>query len=262
MTQNNTDHILAIQGLYNNQAIISKPITKGFVHNVYIVQHENEKNVFRFSSLSCATRNANISSVLTKYGFNVPKVSVLKMGSEYCEVYPFINGITLKERACIEPVSNDTIKRICKQLIEISYELKNVPKYEIIDGYNENILWRARAVDTCFSIINGSAKQICHCDLNDGNILLDKNDDVCAILDLDAVNKGCFELSILKMARFMHTNQGVDLKDFYSLCPTRFGTKSFNPKKQMQAYLFMRKIYRLIRGKNHNNIQTLQNRQK
>ena len=103
MKFNNDKHIRYIKQLYdkNNEKVditCPSPSFAGKKHPIYIAKTDKSKTVFRFSHKRCARYNANVSDVLTHRGFNVPKVMFLKLGSEYCETYPFIEGTTLAER--------------------------------------------------------------------------------------------------------------------------------------------------------------------
>lgn len=205
--------------------------------------------------------NENVSKVLTKHGFNVPKTQVIKINSEFCEVYPFIEGTTLFERSLNHDISPEKIRKIYKQMIDILYELRTIPCYEINEEYDKCQPLLHRIVHEYFKDINQSKNTVCHYDLTDKNILLDNQNNICGILDLDSVIKGSFELSLIRLA-VESFHQGLDLKDIYILCSLRFDHNFRYLENYVKKYVFYRNIYWLFCGKYFKNIQTLQNTQK
>ena len=258
MLKDNNRYILNIKQFCNADVTISNPEVSGKIHNVFIVQYQNKKTVFRFSQLECALRNADISRILTRHGFNVPWVSVVQIGSEYCEVYPYIQGKTLSERAK-HGISPEQIKKIYNQLIEISYDLAAIPTNEIKEDYNINTRWQDKAKNIFFNSINHTQKQICHTDLHQGNILLDNQDNVCAILDLDGINKGSLELAIFNIMYFAQS-YGYTFKDLKYYYPKTYDGKFFNMEQQLKIYSTARTVYRLMTGQYIKNKLALQKR--
>ena len=95
--------------------------------------------------------------------------------------------------------------------------------------------------------MNKSKRVIGHCDLNDKNILLDKNDNVCAILDLDDICLKTFELiliSLFECAQEKGYNYSVEsIKEFF---PDMYhGDSSLNIVQQNTIY----KKFTNIKGK-------------
>jgi len=256
MKQNHEQHILNINQFYDNDVSISQPDFLGTIHNVYIAQNQQSKNIFRLSSKKCAIRNAEISKMLTRHGFNVPLIKVIQLNSDYYEVYPFIEGKTLAERANYG-ISAESIKRVYKQLIDISYALAAIPQNEIPKDYNEHVKWQEKVANSYYNFINNTKKQICHNDLHDKNILLDNNDNVCAILDLDGINNGSLVLAILKMIDFAK-KYGYTVEDLKYLCPQIYNGKIIDVKRQINLYTNLRTIYRITTGRYIKNKHTLQ----
>ena len=248
-------YIQIIKQICGYDVSVKNPIFLGEMHPVFLAKTQDSKTVFRFSSKSCALRNAEVSKVLTRHGFNVPAIEIKKFGSQYCEIYPLIEGLTLAERAT-QGISKEKLDRIYKQIIEISYGLAAIPLNEIKSPYNTNIIWQEKVANLCYNIINFSPRKICHTDLHDKNILLDNQDNICAILDLDAINKGSFVLSVIKMMDYAQSC-GYDIYDLTRLCPNLNKNTTISISRQIDMYKRLRNLYWLTTGQ-HQKKHTLQ----
>ena len=214
-------------------AKISQPTFGGEHHQIYIVETNNKKNVFRFSSHDYATKNRDISKLLRKHNIPVPDVQICMLGGECLETYPFLEGKTLYQRHQ-EGISGETTKKVYTQLCDICYRMSQIPATEFKD-----LDLPVCKTDTFFKLLNNSPRVICHCDLNDKNVLLDNKDDVCAILDLDSICLKTFELSMLLLFTiaqekgYEYTPESV--KDFF---PSIYHEKSLlNLGQQYAIYM-------------------------
>jgi serine/threonine protein kinase len=187
--------ISGIKDLYGKRDVkISRPAFAGEHHQVYIVETDTHKTVFRLSSKECALKNFEVSRVLKKYGIPVPEIYVCTINNgKYCEMYDYIEGKTLYERHQ-EGISEETIKKIYTQLCDICLRMSAIPVKEV-----RKLHLHTCKTDMFFKILNLSPSVIGHSDLNDKNILLDDNDNICAILDLDDINLKTFELFLLHL---------------------------------------------------------------
>lgn len=182
-----------IENLFFDKVKITEPKYPGAVHDIYIVEHKGEKEIYRFSSKECVLRNAISSSVLRSYGIPVPNIAVYKIGSKYCEVYPFIEGKTLHEKYK-EGLTKEQIEKIYKQLYDICLKLSKIPvkKFEHLGLTRTNM-------DVFFQVMNIAPRVVGHTDLHDKNILIDDDNNVCGIIDLDGVAIRPFALLVLKL---------------------------------------------------------------
>ena len=179
--------MLRVKELYHDKDVdISKPVVAGDKHPLYIVTHNKEKLVFKFSDKESAFRNLNTSKVLRKHGIPVPNIQVYRLDGKYCELYDFIEGKTLFERNQ-EGISEDTILKIYNQLYDICQKMSKIPLSEMVH------LEEKHEEPSFFDLFKHKKnieqkKVVGHDNLNDKNILLDKDDNVCGILGLDAVS--------------------------------------------------------------------------
>lgn len=191
--KNSNKHISILQDLYGKNVQISQPICKGEHHPIYIVGTEKNKTVFRFSTKDCAFRNFKMSNLLRKHGISVPEVCVFRIDGKYCETYDFIEGKTLYERH-MEGLSAEKVKNIYTQLFDICRKMARIPVSNVAD-----LQLHTCKCDMFFKLLNNSPRIIGHCDLNDKNILLDKDDNICAILDLDGICLKTPELLLINL---------------------------------------------------------------
>lgn len=175
--------LLIIQQIYPDAITIVKPIVPGMIHNVYIVECTKNKYVCRFSEKKVAKHNLLVSKILKTHNIEAPRVSLHNYGGRYCETYPFIPGKTLYERLQ-EGLSSDKLDCIYHQIFDISYKIENILCGEIPEIPMPVF---SKFLRETVSFLNPSEKKLCHTDLNAKNIVLDKDDNVHAILDLDSV---------------------------------------------------------------------------
>lgn len=182
-----------IKSLFFDKVKITEPGYPGAVHDVYIVEHKGEKFIYRFSTKKCALQNVRTSQILRNYKIPVPDIGIYKIGTRYCEVYPFIEGKTLFEKSK-EGLSKEQISTIYKQLYDICKKISNIPmkEFEYINGPRTNM-------DMFFQFMNIAPRVVGHTDLHDKNILIDDNNNVCGIIDLDGVALRPFALLVLRL---------------------------------------------------------------
>lgn len=175
-------HILTVKQIYPDATNIDKPCIQGYDHDIYIVTTNKNKFVCRFSDEQMAQHNYYASKLLTQYNIPVPRVSIYKCGTEYCETYPFIEGKTLHERLT-EGMSYEKISDVYSQIFDISRKISKVP-FESITTTKRPITTKIHA--NFFNFFNYSKVALCHTDLHAKNIILDDTDNIKAILDLDS----------------------------------------------------------------------------
>ncbi|MBO7645160.1 MAG: hypothetical protein J6S57_02545, partial [Alphaproteobacteria bacterium] len=173
MKKETNKHILKIKQLYPDASEIYRPSVLGCIHDIYIVKKDNDKFVFRFSDEQTAIHNLYVSRLLLKNSIPVPNIEIYNMDSEYCEIYPFIEGKTLHEKYEEQKLSKGQIENIYNQLYDICCRLSKIPTKEF-DHLNRT----AAASDRFFQIMNMAPMVVGHSDLHDKNILVDENNNV------------------------------------------------------------------------------------
>lgn len=238
--------ILDIKKIYPNNIGIYEPFNKGFVHNIYIVKDkDNNEFVCRFSSENIAKHNSYVSKLLNSNGIKVPDVSLYNFGEEYCETYPFIKGKLLYERIQ-EGISKDKMENVYKQLFDISYKMAQIP-------YNFDkkieIPLTAKVAIIFSKILNSTTNALCHTDLNFKNIVLDNDDNVCALLDLDGVLSESMAFVFINTLRTPYY-YGYGIETLTPLCrPEYIKPRLFGIKTQTKLYSAVRVCAKKILGK-------------
>ena len=236
-------HLEHINKIYPNAVSVSKPAIDGLVHDIYIVQNnDGTKFVCRFSTKKMAQHNENISKLLSDHGINVPKVSLYKTGTEYCETYPFISGKTLHERlvAGIPEAQQD---KIYQQLFDISERISQIP-------YKNHV---KPAVPITMKIATNIAKRMnCgpvllrHNDLLAKNIILDENDNVSGLIDLDSVYPEHSAFSLIHMMQNAHL-YGYDITKMRTIYQKyNIKPKFINLESQAKIYMIAKRIGKFI----------------
>lgn len=228
------DQIISdIKKIYGTKDVkVYCPTLVGVHHTIYIAEIDGSKTVFRFSSKDCAFRNLYVSRILKKHGIPVPDISVYKINEKYCEIYTYIEGKTLYERHQ-EGISEETIKKVYVQLCDICLRMSKIPVTEVTGLHLHTC-----KTDLFFKILNLSPRVIGHSDLNDKNILLDNNDNICAILDLDDINLKTFELFLLHLfdiaqeKGYGYTVENIP--DFFPNKPNKY--RAISLSKQYKIY--------------------------
>lgn len=229
----NYDYISQIKKLYCEDVNISQPLFIGQNHPLYIAETKHSKTVFRFSAPDCAYRNFHLSNLLRKYNIPVPDVQICRFDDNiYCEKYPFIEGKTLYERHN-QGISSKTIEKVYSQLCQICYQMSQIPVQEFV-ALNLPVC----KTDVFFRLLNRSHRVVGHNDLNDKNILLDQDDNVCAIIDLDSISLKPFEffmILVFEIAQEKEYEYNVaSIKDF---CPSIYREQDFlNLSRQYKIY--------------------------
>lgn len=246
MNEKQLKDIENIKELFHGDIKIELPEYPGEVHDIYIVTTESNKIVFRFSDPETALKNAHTSRVLRKYGIPVPEVSTHRITTKknsYVEVYSFIEGKTLYERN-LAGISKEKITDIYKQLYEICLKMAKIPVKEIRYDYNNaEFDFQIKKKDLFFSAMNMAPLVVGHDDLHDKNILLDENDNICAILDLDAIRLKPLVIFLMRMADEWQ-KYGFDIDSIKELAPKLYHNgKLPNIKKQVKIYETLRNVF-------------------
>lgn len=202
MYKKKLEDIQEIKSLFSEEVEVSVPDFPGMVHDIYFVQTSTNKIVFRFSDQDQALKNAHTSRILIKYGIPVPKVAAYRInrGKRYIEIYDYIEGKTLYERNK-EGISPKQIKKIYKQLYEICCKLAKIPRKELMYSHDRSKMYDylIKKKDLFFAAMNFAPLVVGHDDLHDKNILLDEHDNICAILDLDAIRIKPFVIFLIRL---------------------------------------------------------------
>ena len=232
-------HFLTIKQIYPDVISVTQPITVGKIHDIYIAETNRQKYVCRFSNEIIAKHNLEASQILTSFNIPVPKVSIYDYGEYYCETYQFIPGKTLHERI-LEGLSDEKLDNVYRQIFDISYKIAEIPC--------ENIKpipmpFVSKVLRQTIATFAPSQKKLCHTDLHAKNILLDKQDNVRAILDLDAFSMEPMTVAYFIMLKDSQT-YGYDLnrlnETLNKLNIRNIGTqiKIINTATQMYHFVF------------------------
>lgn len=210
---------------------------------VYILlKLTGKKTVYRFSKEITAQHNVFVSQKLQSVGLNVPNVSVCNYNGQCIETYPFIEGKTFHERL-VEGLSIEKQNAVYKQLFDISYKISEIPYDNQFELPRPIIL---KSTDTLFKLLSIKNKRIYHTDLHAQNVILDDQDNVRAIIDLDAVYPEYFSVVLLHLIQDAQKyNYPIDnMKDFYKSFDDE--TRILDLEKQMKIYSMMRNSFRFV----------------
>lgn len=233
--------ILYIKNIFHDVKSITIPVVQGFVHKVYIVKtKENKKYICRFSNQITAQHNFYVSKLLISNNIKAPEISLHKFEDIYCETYPFLEGDTLYQRLLVG-ISPTKIDKIYQQLFDLLCKISDLKYDSKSVCSHENIL--AKMANKFFCVANPQEKNVLTpIDLNPKNILLDKDDNVCALLDLDSIDKRNFSYSFVSMMSWAKTSDYIpqDLIEKYSSTHPK---PNINIRKQIQIYNFLVRLY-------------------
>ena len=166
MKKETNKHILKIKQLYPDASEIYRPSVLGCIHDIYIVKKDNDKFVFRFSDEQTAIHNLYVSRLLLKNSIPVPNIEIYNMDSEYCEIYPFIEGKTLHERLQ-EGLNGTKLDTVYRQLFCIAHKISQIP-------YDDNtqicVPWTTKWITRIFNVLNPKSQELCHYDLYAKNV--------------------------------------------------------------------------------------------
>lgn len=246
MNEKQRKDIEKIKELFRDDIRVELPAFPGEVHDIYIVTTSSGKLVFRFSDQKTALKNAHTSRILRQYGIPIPDVASYRIDVRknlYIETYPFIEGKTLYERN-LAGISQEKIKDIYKQLYEICIKMAKIPVKEIRYSHDKTEFdFQTKKKDLFFSAMNMAPLVVGHDDLHDKNILLDENDNICAILDLDAIKLKPLVIFLMKMADEWR-KYGFDTDSIKELSPDLYHNgKLPNLKNQIKIYETLRDVF-------------------
>lgn len=229
-------HFIQIKQMYPLATSICKPKITGLVHDIYIVENINgEKFVCRFSDKRTAEHNIYASELLTKHNIKVPQVSLYKFDDIFCETYKLIEGKTLHEKIITGQISVPQIYTAFKQLIDISIKISDIPMTDLnkITLPNRHFDW----VSSFFQFFKQMQPVLCHTDLNAKNVVLDENNNVIALLDLDAVTPSHFNTVFSRLC-LCAKQYGIFDNKLFEVYPEKykFGTSLWNTKAQISLY--------------------------
>lgn len=232
-------YISCVKQVCGQNAKITTPAIAEKNHPVYIAETDKKKTVFRFSSQECANANEYSSTLLNRYGIKVPKITVQELNGKYCEIYPYMDGVTLREKLIKKDISKDGLHYVFKQLIDLSVKIADIP---IQDGgvfYPQNS--RIALLNVFFQAVQPSVSPLCHTDLSLTNVLLDADNNIVGLLDLDGVSMAHFNTMFARIC-FCAKQCGLNVKDFYNMYPKKYLDASLmllGLKKQISTYVFL-----------------------
>ena len=233
-------HILCIKNIFHDTQSITMPSVSGFMHAIYIVKTADKKYICRFSKETTARHNQAVSELLLKNNINVPDVSVHHFEDMCCETYPFLNGKTLHERM-LEGISDQEKARIYEQLFDLSCKIASVKYDSERVVLHENLF--AKMADKVFALLNPYEKRVlAYADLNTRNILLDKDDNVCALIDLDSIDECNFSFGFVAMISYAKS-AGYIPKDLIKKYIATHPKSRVSINKQIQTYNFLVQLY-------------------
>lgn len=247
--KNSNYYIRKIKPLYSEKVQISQPCYNGEVRPVYIVKTQTHNTVFRFSEETCAFINFKLSQTLSKYGIPVPQTSVHRISGEYCEIYPFIEGMTLHEKIINNQINTEQLYSVFKQLVELSVKISQIP-FEWTDKIHLATC-NVFLVNCFFELVQPSMFKLCHTDLNAKNIVIDKDNNVAGLLDLDAVRPSHFNTMFARIC-LCAKQYGLDENKIIEMYPKDYVKslyKILDTKKQISLYNNFAKAYCKIRHK-------------
>lgn len=226
---------------------IEEPKFSGMVHPVFIVTLKDQKKIFRFSDEKCAKRNQTISGILKQYNIHAPEPQIRKFGNDYCEIYPFIDGTTLYERVS-QGMSPEQIDKVYKQIVDLCFKFAEIPTNLIPDDekYKQP---RHKLKLLYFKIMNLAPEKVYHQDLNPKNIILDKNDNLYAVLDLDAITKAPLVLAFIDLMRSSN-RLGYSPKTIKKFCPDIYNNgKMLNLEHQLKLFKALEFFNKVLTGR-------------
>ncbi len=232
--------ILEIKKIYpNTKDIFKLDVAAGNVHDIYVAITQNEdKFICRFSPKNTAIHNIYVSKLLTSYDINAPKVSLHKSAQGYCETYPFIEGKTFYERIN-EGISKEKQAHIYMQMFNLACKISKIP-------YNCKV--RPSVCLTCkisgafFNHLNLSDFVLCHTDMHAKNVILDAQDNLFAIIDLDAIFPDYIAFSLINLIRDAKTH-GCDTTEIIKLCEEQYILPKFmDIETQSKIYSKMKSV--------------------
>ena len=241
--QNPDKNILNIKELYHEEVEITQPECAGLVHEIYIATSKQSKTVFRFSSKECAFNNFYTSQILTKYNIPVPQTGVYKIGKKYCEIYPFIEGLTLHEKLSNNLIDQEQLYSILRQLVNLSLKLYKIPLKEF--GRFNSMYRHVSMINNFFQFFQPTLPKLCHTDLTAKNIVIDDNNNVVALLDLDAIMPSHFNIMFGRIS-FCAKKYGFDETKVYDMYPENVVKnlyKMLDTKKQFNLYNNIMQMY-------------------
>ena len=225
-------YFLNIKQIHPDTQAVVKPMILGMVRDVFIAESPNGKYVCRFLDKPVAEHNLQISNILTQHNIPVPKVSIHNCGNYWCETYPFIPGKTLYERI-LEGISCQKLDDIYEQIINMSYKISDISCSNIV---NIPVPLTSKFKRKTLAMLNPSQKKcLCHMDLHSKNIVLDENDNLRAIIDLDAFDFEPLTVSHLIILKDAYCH-GYDIKRIKN-------TSVQNPEIQIKIFNDIAKIY-------------------
>ncbi|MBR5904258.1 MAG: hypothetical protein IKZ49_01850 [Alphaproteobacteria bacterium] len=172
----------------------------------------------------------------------MPNISVYKIGTKFCEIYPFVEGKTLHEKHN-QGLSKEDIEKIYKQIYDLCLAISKVPVSEL-----QHITTPVTKTDRLFQIMNFAPLVAGHNDLHDKNILIDDNNNVCCILDLDSISIKPFAMFLVRLFE-KASEYGYNIEDIKSFDEKTFNNNDFiNIKQQTDFYYKLRNILNKYRS--------------
>lgn len=236
------EQISTIKKFSGEKTIVYKPKLCGIIHDVYIAENGDTKTVYRFGNKITAKHNLFASQKLKSIGLTVPDVSIHDIDGQCFETYPFLEGKTFHERI-IEGMSPEKQDTVYKQLFDISYQISTIPYDEQFELKMPLVL---KTTSLVFKLCGVKNKKLYHTDLHAKNVILDNQDNVCALIDLDAVYPEYFSVVLIRLIKDAQ-KYGYDTEKLKTFSKSAYKQIDFlNLEKQIKIYSGLRNTFRFF----------------
>ncbi len=239
---------------------VCKPDVRGTNSRIFIVTNSaGDRRVFRFNTRPVAHRNHDIGLVLAAHGINAPRVQLHLYKGQYFESYPYIGGKSMAE-AISGNLSQGQILDMYAGIATKMRELSEIPlrDFETIGNKDCHAVAKSNFMNKRPSpilgtivkwgtqILNIGDKSVCHCDLTPGNIMMDKDNNISAILDLNAISIANINFSAAITGNALAKYQ-LSPDDFYGVChdvmPYEINQKKIKLASAVLNFYFPRYIH-------------------
>ena len=197
--QQNDDFKSILLSVFNDNGFTFNIIPTGWTNLVLDIQHKNNNYIAKFPRNSFwaqqIQKDCDISNfVRENIGINSPEMKIYKdKFGRFFSMHKKINGTTFGEK--FNTLSTDDKSKIAKQLVSIFYKLHSFNidkidkkyKYDFVEFLNNMIKiannYDMKYFEELFKDHNNEQLVFAHNDINIGNIIIDENNNIVAIID-------------------------------------------------------------------------------
>lgn len=187
--------------------ILNKEITQS---SLFITEELGIKYIYKISDPKTALHTLMLSQLLLKNGITVPDSKIFIVSGQYFEKYEILDGTPASSMLAYNLLSHNEICKLLRQAFTVDKKISEI-NTDSIKFKSELNLWDRRKhhhikqygkmIANAYYLPNKKRMTrghiaLHHFDLNPSNILLDKKNNVSAILDLDSLAI-CNEYSVL-----------------------------------------------------------------